>query len=245
MIDTNLYEQTFASADQRMLRRYFKFMECVPVVGQEVYGESHHILPRSMFPQYEHSDWNIKRIDARAHYIAHHLLWKALRNQEMTHAFWWMSHAMRPGRKYKKVSSKTYAILKSEKMKMASEYMSKRTVSEETRKRQSISGKAREPMSDLTKFRMSQARRGRALDAEVKGRKYLAHARKKPNVLIQAERAHEEYKNGNRSDAHLARILSISHSEARGLNRKFAEGWNPSADIIYQEWKMEYGNETA
>lgn len=41
------------------------------------YSENHHILPRSLFPQYEFCDWNIVRLEYSIHREAHRLLAKS------------------------------------------------------------------------------------------------------------------------------------------------------------------------
>jgi hypothetical protein len=40
------------------------------------YVERHHILPKCLFPEYKNSSWNIVKLSARQHFIAHILLYK-------------------------------------------------------------------------------------------------------------------------------------------------------------------------
>lgn len=45
--------------------------------GNGTYYEQHHILPKSIFPEFEYGyDWNLVLLTAREHYISHYLLWK-------------------------------------------------------------------------------------------------------------------------------------------------------------------------
>lgn len=55
-----------------------------------VYYEEHHILPRSLFPEYEKEKENKVLLLAREHFEAHKLLTKIFPGQEMAHAFWRM-----------------------------------------------------------------------------------------------------------------------------------------------------------
>ena len=54
--------------------------------NQGTYLETHHILPKSMGGTNDKE--NLVNLTAKAHYIAHHLLWKIYRNKEMAYAFW-------------------------------------------------------------------------------------------------------------------------------------------------------------
>lgn len=58
--------------------KYFKwYLEiCKISCDSSSYGENHHILPRCKFPDFENEEWNIVRLTARQHYIAHLLLTK-------------------------------------------------------------------------------------------------------------------------------------------------------------------------
>lgn len=52
--------------------------------------EAHHILPKSMFPEYKNFkkySWNRCNLSAASHLYAHWLLYKLYDNKEMTHAF--------------------------------------------------------------------------------------------------------------------------------------------------------------
>lgn len=126
------------------LNRYLKFMESVP---EQERGESHHILPKSLFPQYQLKSiapWNQKLISPRAHFIAHWMLTKALpNNNSMTRAFWAMTHNTND-RTYR-VSSKIYELARvqfSESMMGESHPMFGVKHSEETRLRMRESAKA-------------------------------------------------------------------------------------------------------
>jgi hypothetical protein len=56
-------------------------------------GEKHHILPKSIWPEYEFCDWNISRLSYRDHYKAHEILTKIClrrREREKMIKSWWI-----------------------------------------------------------------------------------------------------------------------------------------------------------
>lgn len=73
--------------DERWGERYFRFLDAFAHKSADGIYEKHHILPRSMFPQYVESEWNIVKLTPRAHYIAHYILWKAVGNRVTLYAF--------------------------------------------------------------------------------------------------------------------------------------------------------------
>jgi hypothetical protein len=100
------------------LTRYIKLIEYarnnVPEKG--TYTEAHHILPKSMFPKFKDGrkhKWNIIKLSARQHFIAHWMLWKAFRNQSMTHAFHCMCilNSRKNHKRYTCKSSRIYETL--------------------------------------------------------------------------------------------------------------------------------------
>lgn len=75
------------------LQRYLKFV--ASPFKTNVYTESHHILPRSLYPQLTSSKINIVSLPARAHYIAHKMLVKVFPNSmAMSFAWWYMTNRM-------------------------------------------------------------------------------------------------------------------------------------------------------
>lgn len=72
--------------DVRYGMRYLAFIERF-TVPETMLHEKHHIMPRSMFPEYADSPWNIVRLTPKAHYIAHYMLWRAVKNRSTLYAF--------------------------------------------------------------------------------------------------------------------------------------------------------------
>lgn len=100
--------------------------------GNGEYYESHHILPKSLFPLWKKRKSNIVLLTAREHFFVHELLTKIYPTPQMTYAL----HAFvsRPNADYK-ITSREYERIKIEFSKLHSERMTGRYVSPETGKK--------------------------------------------------------------------------------------------------------------
>ena len=76
----------------------------------EGYSERHHIVPKSMGGS--NDDDNLVYLSAKAHFVAHHLLWRWHRNRSMAFAFWAMCSMDRDGVKHK-ATPVQYAVARS------------------------------------------------------------------------------------------------------------------------------------
>lgn len=96
------------------------------------YYESHHILPKSLFPLWKKRKSNIVLLTAREHFFVHELLTKIYPTPQMTYAL----HAFvsRPNADYK-ITPREYERIKIEFSKLHSERMTGRYVSPETGKK--------------------------------------------------------------------------------------------------------------
>lgn len=66
------------------------------VKGNGRYFESHHILPKSVYPQYRLNKRNLVLLTAKEHFVCHHVLTKCVEDKHkpgMTLALWRMVHA--------------------------------------------------------------------------------------------------------------------------------------------------------
>lgn len=80
--------KTITPYDEVYLQRYLNFITTTNEPDKKLYGEKHHILPKSLFPKYIKEEGNLKRISAKDHFIAHYLLYKAYpKNIKMTFSF--------------------------------------------------------------------------------------------------------------------------------------------------------------
>ena len=76
--------------------------------------EYHHILPKSMFPNWKFKETNLIKLSLEDHYKAHFLLYKIYNNKEMTSAFYFMlsnTDKQYNPKLYKEVKERHYAFL--------------------------------------------------------------------------------------------------------------------------------------
>jgi hypothetical protein len=102
----------------RYAARYIKFITTRSNVRELSYTEKHHILPKSMFPDYARNTSNIVALSAREHYLAHRLLTRVFpTSSEMKYAFWCMCNgwqdSITQNRNIPKVNSRVYSEAKS------------------------------------------------------------------------------------------------------------------------------------
>lgn len=88
---SKLFSIPFSS--ELYLNRYAKFIEsCLEKnkdLPLDVYTEKHHILPKSLFPEFSNLKkyrWNMAILTGRQHFIAHMMLWKSFRNEATTYS---------------------------------------------------------------------------------------------------------------------------------------------------------------
>lgn len=83
--------QEFIPVNLHYYNRYIRFIKHYQEnqIDTSKYFEKHHIVPKSMGGSNDKS--NLVNLSARAHFIAHFLLWKAYRNKETAYAFNCMS----------------------------------------------------------------------------------------------------------------------------------------------------------
>jgi hypothetical protein len=86
---------------QMHLRRYIKLIEHYTTNISESQGETHHILPKCLFPEHKNNKNNLIKLPIRAHYLAHYFLHKCL-GGKMTQAFFMMC------KRLQKTKSKSY-----------------------------------------------------------------------------------------------------------------------------------------
>ena len=140
------------------------------------YGQKHHILPKSLYPQYKNTKANIVKLTYREHYICHWLLTKIRPCQEMYNAFWRMnccqnnlyfnSYAYSEIRQ-KIINLKLGSHLSEETKKKMSESLTGRKFSEEHCQKISNANKNR-VVTDETKKKISDGNKGKKLSEETK-----------------------------------------------------------------------------
>lgn len=103
--------------ESRIVDRYVKVLEAS--VNDEI-QEKHHALPKSVFPDFITSDWNLIGMSARRHFVCHILLYKMKKDcPQFQRALWFMAHT-----RGFKVDSKTYSDIKLKNKEFAASSMS-------------------------------------------------------------------------------------------------------------------------
>lgn len=72
---------------EESLRNYIQLINTDEPIADDEYTEKHHILPRSMYPEYVNDAWNIKVLTYNNHILAHEYLAKMFNNLSMWRAF--------------------------------------------------------------------------------------------------------------------------------------------------------------
>jgi hypothetical protein len=172
-----------SSENIHYVNRYNKFIDSLRNQVVEGYTEKHHIIPRSHGGT--HDDSNLIRLTPRQHYVAHWMLWKAY-GKEMTTAFHYMSGIKRYG---KRLNSKTFSIMKLEEI----ERQKNKIVSEETRKKMSVSAKNKPPISDETRKKLSLKTKERGPRSEETRKKISQNSLGKKMPAIAAQNRLKTY----------------------------------------------------
>lgn len=77
MITKEMWEDRFV--DNELTEKYFQLCS----ISYDGEGENHHILPKSMWPEFIDSKWNLVRLSYQDHYNAHEMLAKiCIRNED-------------------------------------------------------------------------------------------------------------------------------------------------------------------
>lgn len=96
------------SVNQHYANRYVKMM-CHYQSLRLKKGERHHVLPRSLFPDYKYKRGNIVCLPYRVHFIAHMLLWLATRHEKMAMALNMMGNFRFKSRSYERYRTRVVA----------------------------------------------------------------------------------------------------------------------------------------
>lgn len=72
---------------QHHFKRYQKLIKIFMDQEKTSDTESHHILPKSIFPEFKNEKWNIVNLPLRVHYLSHYLLYRMTEHPKMAMAF--------------------------------------------------------------------------------------------------------------------------------------------------------------
>lgn len=169
--------------------------------------ERHHILPKSMFPEFEHCNDNIVKLTYREHYIAHHLLYniyKKSNNKTGMHkmANAWMRMCTNKNglhvtqREFEK--ARNAAIIENKKYRHSDE--SKKLISMHNANKNGLSDEHKSKIGASNKGKIHSAEQNEQHSETMKGY-YKTH-----EVWNKGVPSSEESKRKNR-EAHLGRII--------------------------------------
>lgn len=92
---TTILQSIHKDVDLDYLEKYINLV--TEYKTDKEYTELHHILPKSLFPQYKTEKWNLVKLSGVDHFYAHYYLHKALPLEpNMTFALWGMCNQQSP-----------------------------------------------------------------------------------------------------------------------------------------------------
>jgi hypothetical protein len=72
--------------NENSLKQYLELIQNT-VLNENEYFEKHHILPKSMFPEFKNENWNIIKLSYSNHKLAHKLLYEIYQTDSMKAAY--------------------------------------------------------------------------------------------------------------------------------------------------------------
>jgi len=96
---------------KRHLLRYLKFVKHYANVERNCVTERHHVLPKSLYPEFAKDEWNLVDLPLRVHFISHWMLAKAL-GGKMWYAFYAMCNKNTKNGRLEKYNSVMYETSK-------------------------------------------------------------------------------------------------------------------------------------
>lgn len=189
-------------------QNYFDFMESRQKLSRsksdETYYELHHILPKSIYPEYAKLPGNLVLLTPREHFLAHYLLTKIFEGEnkfKMLCAFMRMTYGNPPYLKY--ASSRIFEIKKQEYLKASKKWHKEHPTiwSDEDKKRISERHKGKK-QSSYTKTLLSEKTKQQFADEQKKEKHRQAMLdwyNSRPKGFWDKQRAYAKSKKGKYS----------------------------------------------
>ena len=207
----NIYDHQGRFLENRYTRWYYAIIAQAKDRTTSQYTESHHVLPRSMFPNLHSNSTNRVNLTAKEHFICHWLLTKMVHLpddvKKMWHAFWAMS--MDRDRKRHRIPVRLWVKLREQRGIITAEQNRMRIWTEESKE------KLRQANLGRVNSKESNAKRS----AKLKGR--IISEEQKIKLRIKKKPFSEEHKK-KLSEAKLGKKRSRHSEETKA---KMRETW--------------------
>lgn len=216
------------------LSKYFELVLNYPEI--DTYTEGHHILPKSLFPQYRKSKWNIVNLTGRDHLYAHYYLYKALVNEpNMTFALWGMCNQKNKNHDRSDIDLRIDEIAKIyEESRMAhAKLFTERQLANNTMKgRTGINSPyfgVKRPKHVVEKMKANHWS---------KWRKPWNHNKANIGAWLMAEQAYTVWLELGqpKSSGNVEKKLQVTCQYFKTIVNHFKKGWDPGTDNDFQAW---------
>jgi hypothetical protein len=200
------------------------------------YTELHHILPKSLFPQYKNDKWNIVRLSAKDHFYAHYYLHKAIPNDpNMTFGLWGMCNQQSPTHRDRDyIDNRTEEIAKIyEEARIAhSKLFQERQLLNNTMK-----GRTKENSPFFGKKRPKEVVDKMTTNHWSKWRKPWQHNMADKFVWSNAITIYNKWVESEKCGFKaLETKLGYRHNSLNTIHFHFKKGWIPKSDQSYLDW---------
>lgn len=231
---TTIIHSKHPEVNQDWLSKYFELVLNYPSV--ECYTEAHHILPKSLFPEYRRCKWNIVKLTGRDHLYAHYYLYKALVNEpNMTFALWGMCNQKSKNHDRSDIDLQIDEIARIyEESRVAhAKLFAERQLTNNTMKGRSGTNSpyfgVKRPKHVVDKIKDSHWS---------KWRKPWNHNMANVGAWLMAEQAYDVWLDLGMpaSSGNVEKRLQVACQYFKTIVNHFKKGWNPRTDNDYQSW---------
>jgi hypothetical protein len=203
----------------------------------EQYTEKHHILPKSLFPEFRLDKQNIIKLSAEDHFLAHYQLFKMMpNNPQMVAAMWGMCNQISPTHQRE--------FLNQHKNELATIYAEVRSAhSKNVKERQLANNTMKGKKGNLSPF--YGVPRKKSTIKKMKDnhwstwRKPWEHNRANKKVWLLATMAYDLWVENNRCGyVKLDTLLNMPDQSFKTILEHFRKDWNPHIDLDFQNWYL-------
>lgn len=204
--------------------------------SESEYTELHHILPKSLFPQYKKDKWNLVRLSAKDHFYAHYYLHKALPGEpNMTFGLWGMCNQKSPNhkdREYIDNHTEELSFIYEEARLAHSKLFQERQILNNT-----MAGRTKEKSPFFGKKRPKEVVDKMKNNHWSKWRKPWNHNMADKSVWLNAIQIYNSWlENKKCGFKALETKLGLRRNSLNTIHSHFKNGWEPEKDKDFIEW---------